>query len=78
MLILQPKDKLYKPDKNKFVKYGTPLCDAVQKKEKNESVLCEFQEEYVDNLHVEGYLIEDSIPIESSDAALRSTALAFG
>lgn len=73
-----PKNKLYKLDKNKYVYYGTPLCDAVQKKRKSSTLPCEYQITYVDNLQVEGYLVKDSINIESSDAALRSTALAFG
>lgn len=57
---------------------GRPCVMQSKKKKKNESVLCEFQEEYEDSLQIEGYLVEDSIPIESSDAALQSTALAFG
>jgi hypothetical protein len=69
LLILQPKDKLYKLDKNKFVNYRTPMCDAVTEKQKSGSLPCEFKEEYVDSLEAEGYLVKDSI---------QGSALTFG
>jgi hypothetical protein len=69
LLILQPKDKLYKPDKNKFVNYGTPLCGAVTKKRKSDSLPCEYRLKYVDSVKAKGYLVKDSIP---------GSALTFG
>ena len=70
-------NKLYKPDKNKIVKCGTPLCDAVQKKRKRgDSSPCEYQVGYVDSLQTKGFLVKDSI--SSSDGTLQPTELAFG
>jgi len=61
---------------------GSPLCAAIQEKPRHPCFdpfkLCVYHETYADALEARGFLVEDSIPIESSDRTLQHPEVAFG
>ena len=68
---------------------GDPLCVAVQKKAKlpcadpdmnkpRNKLSCVYKTGYVDGLETKGFLVDDNIPIESSDPTLQRPKLKFG